>query len=130
MDSDVHPSLHPICHQIVYAKFNLKIHVPSPYERETWHYGQGNTELIRKAVHELNWQKAFNNLNIHGRISFFNKAILNIVSNFIPHETAISETSVDKYSNKKQIINDQKVLYEKYLRGCKNTKVFNEFKVL
>ena len=41
-----------------------------------------------------------------------------------------SETSVDKYSNKKQIINDQKVLYEKYLRGCKNTKVFNEFKVL
>ena len=121
MDSDVHPSFHPICHhQIVYAKFNLKIHVPSPYKRETWHYGQGNTELIRKAVHELNWQKAFNNLNIHERISIFNKAILNIVS----------KTSVDKYSNKKQIINDQKVLYEKYLRGGKNTKVFNEFQVL
>ena len=33
VDSGVHPSLHPNCHhQIVYAKFNLKIHFPPPYE--------------------------------------------------------------------------------------------------
>ena len=82
--SQPHPSLHPNCHdQIVYAKFNLKIHFPPPYERETWHYGQGNTELVR-AVHEFNWQRAFSNLNINERVSFFNKTILNIVSNFIP----------------------------------------------
>ena len=31
VDSGVHPSLHPNCHhQIVYAKFNLKIHFPPP----------------------------------------------------------------------------------------------------
>ena len=37
-NSVVDPSLHPNC---------------SPYEREIWHYGQGNTELIRGAVHEF-----------------------------------------------------------------------------
>ena len=79
MDSGVHPSLHPNCHhQIVYSKFNLKIHFPPPYEREIFHLGQGNTELIRKAVHEFNWQRVFSKLNINKRASFFNKTILNI----------------------------------------------------
>ena len=92
MDSGVHPSLHPNCHhQIVYSKFNLKINFPSPCEQEICHSGQGNTELIRRAVHEFNWQRAFSNLNINERFPFFNKTILNIVSNFIPHETVICD---------------------------------------
>ena len=71
VDSGVHPSLHPnYDHQIVYAKFNLKIHFSSPYKREIWHYRQGKTELIRRAVHEFHWQRAFSGLNIHERISF------------------------------------------------------------
>ena len=74
VNSGVHPSLHPNCHhQIVYLKFNLKIHFPPPYEREIWHYGQENAELIRRAVHEFNWHRAFSNLNINERVSFFNK---------------------------------------------------------
>ena len=51
VDSGVHPSLHPNCHhQIVYAKFNLKIHFPPPYEREIWHYAQGDTELKEQFI--------------------------------------------------------------------------------
>ena len=39
IESGIRPSLHPNCHhQIVYAKFNLFIHFPSPYLREVWHY--------------------------------------------------------------------------------------------
>ena len=35
MESGVHSSLHENCHnQIIYAKFNLKIYYPLPYERE------------------------------------------------------------------------------------------------
>ena len=35
MESGVHSSLHENCHhQIIYAKFNLKIYYPPPYERE------------------------------------------------------------------------------------------------
>ena len=35
MESGVHTSLHKNCHhQIIYAKFNLKIYYPPPYERE------------------------------------------------------------------------------------------------
>ena len=38
MEFGVHSSLHPNCHhQIVFAKINLKICYPPPYEREIWH---------------------------------------------------------------------------------------------
>ena len=134
MDSGVYPSLHPNCHhQIVYAKFNLKIHFPPPYEREIWHYGQGNTKLIRRTVHELNWQRAFSNLNKNERVSFFNKTKLNIVSNFNPHETAICDDRDPPWKNTriKNLINDKKKkLYKKNFRRGKNTKQFEEFQLL
>ena len=54
MQSGVHPSLHPNCHhQIIYAKFNLKVYYPPPYEREIWHYQQANIDHIRKAMDQF-----------------------------------------------------------------------------
>ena len=51
MESRVHRSLHPNCyHQIVFAKFNLKIFYLPPYEREVWHYNKANTDLIRRSI--------------------------------------------------------------------------------
>ena len=51
MESDIHPSLHSnCCHQITYAKFNLKIYYPPPYQREIWHYQKANTNQIRTAI--------------------------------------------------------------------------------
>ena len=45
-ESGVHPSLHPNSHhQIIFAKFNLKIHYPPPYFHEVWHMMQ-NTQIL------------------------------------------------------------------------------------
>ena len=39
MSSGIHSSFHQNCHhQIIFAKFNLKVHYPPPYEREVWHF--------------------------------------------------------------------------------------------
>ena len=50
----MHSVLHPNCHHqlylpsrviiviTTYAKFNLKIYYPSPYELEIWHYERDN----------------------------------------------------------------------------------------
>ena len=58
MESGVHPSLNPNCHhQIIYAKFNLKIQYPATFKREIWHYDQANVDHIRKAVDLFPWEK-------------------------------------------------------------------------
>ena len=91
----VHPSLHLICHhQIIFAKFNLKIYYPPPYLRKVWHYKEVNADLIKQAIINFNWEKAFSNTNINEKVSLFNKTILNILKNYISHETIIYN---DKY---------------------------------
>ena len=88
--SGVHPSLHPNC-QIIFAEFNLKIYYPPPYLREVWHYKEANTDLIKQAISNFNKEKAFSNTNINKKVSLFNKTILNILKNYILHETKICD---------------------------------------
>ena len=92
VESGVHPSLHPNCHhQIVFAKFNLMISYPPPYSREVWHYREANTDLIRRAISNFNWEKAFYNTNVNKKVSIFSETILNVLSNYIPHETLVCD---------------------------------------
>ena len=88
VESGVHPFLHPNCyHQIVFAKFNLTISYPPPYSREVWHYREANADLIRRAISNFNWEKAFYNTNVTKKVSIFNETILNVLSKVIPHQT-------------------------------------------
>ena len=92
VESGVHPPLHPNCHhQIAFTKFNLQIYYPPPYLREIWHYQQANTELIRWAITDFNWDRAFLNTNFNEKVSIFSSTIMNILSNFIPRETIVCD---------------------------------------
>ena len=102
IDSGVHSSLHPNCHhQIVYAKFNLEIIYPPPYLREVWHYKDANIELIRRAINGFNWTRAFSNTSVNEKVNIFNNTILNILSNFIPHEILTCDDKDPPWFNKK-----------------------------
>ena len=102
IESGVHPSLHSNCyHQIIFAKFNLEIVYLPPYVREVWHYKDANTELIRRAINEVNWQRAFLITNVNEKVDIFNGTILNIFSNFIPHEFVVCDDKDPPWFNKK-----------------------------
>ena len=66
MDSGVHPSLHSSCHhQIIYAKFNLKVFYPPPYERTVWHFSRANSDHIKKEF-------SLKNIDVNEQVSVFN----------------------------------------------------------
>ena len=90
MKPGVHSSLHENCHhQINYAKFNLKIYYPPPYELEVRHYQKANVKNIRKAISEFPWERRFANSDVNEEVYLFNKTIKNIVSKYINHGTII-----------------------------------------
>ena len=60
----MHPSLHSNCH----AKFNFKIGYPTPYEREVRHYKEADTDLIRRSLEMVDWDRAFTN-NVKGIVN-------------------------------------------------------------
>ena len=45
--------------------------------------------LIRRAIKEFNWERAFSNTNVNEKVDIFNRTIFNNLSNFIPHETIV-----------------------------------------
>ena len=115
VNSETHPSLHPNCHhQIIYAKFNFKIHYPLPYTGHVWHYKDSNDDLIRTAINQFNWEKAFENKNVDEKVLTFNKAVLNILSNFIPHELIVCDDKDSLWFNTKI-----KSLIHKEIKTCK-----------
>ena len=102
MNSGVHSSLHPNCHhQIIHAKFNLKIFYPPPYERVVWHYQDANNDLIQWSISQFNREIVFSNKGVYKQISIFNETILNIMTNFIPHETKIFNNREPPWINNK-----------------------------
>ena len=108
MDSAADSSLHPVYHQIKHAKFNLKIFCPPPYERVAWHYQDANNDLIKRSISQLNWKRAFSNKGVNKQISIFNETILNIMTNFIPHETKIFNDREPTWINNKVKKNSRK----------------------
>ena len=83
MESRVHSSLHPNCHhQITYAKFNLKMYYPSPYEREIWHYEKANVDHIRRSIDQFSWVRCLANTSVNNKVHIFNKTVKNMMSNY------------------------------------------------
>ena len=58
VESGAQSSLHQNCHhQIVFARFNLKVVIPPSYEREVWHFKKANDDPIRRAINGFQWEK-------------------------------------------------------------------------
>ena len=129
MESGVHSALHENCHhQIIYAKFNLKIYYPPPYEREIWHYQKANIENIRKAIDQFPWAMRFTNIDVNEKVNLLNKTIKNIIRSYIPHETITFDDRNPPWIN-----NDIKELiqaYKSYRQNKNNIFSVHRFELL
>ena len=92
MGSGVHASLHPHCHhQIILAKFDLKVFYPLPYERTMWYFSQAHSDCIKRAVDLFHWESAVVDLDVTEQKPVFNDTITIIMSNFAPNEIIICD---------------------------------------
>ena len=129
MGSGVDALLHENCHhQLVYAKFNLKVWYPPPYEREIWNHQCANIDQIKRAIEQFPWEKSFRYLRINEMVYFFNKTIKNIISNYFPHEAiTCDDTDPLWINNKIQEINNT---HRIYIWSNKNRQIFEKVKYL
>ena len=133
MKSGIHSSLHSNCHhQIVFAKFNLSIFYPPPYERTVWYYETAITELIRRAIGQFDSLRGLSNVNVEEKVYFFTKARLNEIQNFIPHETIICDDRDPPWINKeiKKLMFEKNLALKSYCWPNKNMFLLEKFKAL
>ena len=132
-ESGVHPSLHPNCHhQVIYAKFNLKVYYPPPYERDVWHHKEAGTDLIRRSIEIFNWDRAFKNSDVNDMVDIFPKTIYNILSNFIPHQTITIDDKDPPWfnTNIKSLPQEKNKIYKNFRKDRNYTQLLRKLEHL
>ena len=133
IDSGVHHSLHSDCHrQITYAKFDLKVFYPPPYERTVWHFSGANSDYIKKAINLFDWESSLNNLDVNEQVSVFNETIMSIMSNFVPNELITCDYRDPPWMNWyiKNLIAAINDFHKKFILPSSNTGNLSMFKNL
>ena len=83
--------------------------------REIWHYREANARLIRRKIKEFNWERAFLNSNVNEKVDIFNRTILNLLSNVIPHETIVcNDKDPPWFNNRIKTLIHEKMLHIRF----------------
>ena len=102
IDSGAHSFLRLNCHhQITYAKFNLGIIYL--LFRRSGVIKMLIDKLISQAINEFIWQRAFLNINVNEKLNILNSIILNVFSEFIPHQFAVCDEKDPRWFNNANI---------------------------
>ena len=126
-------SLHPNCHhQLIYTKFNIEVIYPPLYPGEVWHYQDSNVDVIRRSISEFDWDRSFANKHVDEKVSIFNKTVLNVLSNFFPHEVIVSDDKDPSCFNGKikSLFNEKHRTYNAYCKNTNNIQLRNNLRSL
>ena len=112
---------------MVFAKFNLSIFYPPPYERTVWYYERANTELIRRAIDQFDWVRTLSNVNVDEKVYFYFKFTL-----LIPHETITCDDRDPPWINKeiKKLMLEKNLAFKSHCYSNKSMFFFEKFKAL
>ena len=87
---------------------------------------------INKAIEMFNWEKLFQNKNIHDQLKLLKKTIVNIVSNYIPNKFIIWNDKDPPLLNDhiKRLINLKNEIFKKYLKDGRPDSVHENLQTI
>ena len=90
-----------------------------------------NIDLIKRAINSFYWEKAFSNNDVGKMVSIFNQAFVNILCNFIPHETVLNDRD-PPWMNKqlKKLIHEKKKNFNCFHRNNNTKQLLDRLKDL
>ena len=80
----------------------------------------------------FNWEKLFQNKNIHDQLKLFNERVVNIVSNYIPNKFTTCNDKDHPVLNDpiKRLINMKNEIFKKYLKDGRRHYVYENLQTI
>ena len=87
---------------------------------------------MRRALHDFNWERAFSNTIVSEKVCIFNKSVLNVLSNFIPHEIILCNDQDPPWFNSqiKSLLQTKNKVFKSYRKNKTNMQLLNKFNFL
>ena len=96
-----------------------------------WKYEKFDTEVNRRVIDRFDWLRAWSNVNVDEKGSYFTKLLLNIIHNFIPYKTIVCDDRDSHWTKRKFLKMVKKNnAYKSHCCSNRNTILFQEFKVV
>ena len=79
-----------------------------------------NSECVQLcAIANYNWEKAFHNIDVNKKVLLLDENVLNIIHNFIPHQTVIFDNRNPSWitSPIKKAINDENLVFKRFVKN-------------
>ena len=77
-------------------------------------------KLTSLEEHDFNWERAFSNTNVNEKVCIFNKFVLNVLSNFIPHKAILCNDNDLRWFNSQ--VNSLLLAKNKVFKICRKDK--------
>ena len=112
--------------------FKTQIEYPQLYERLVWDYKNADSQSINKAIEIFNWEKLFQNKNIHHQLKLFIETIVNTVSNYIPNKCITCNGKDPPWLNNhiKDLFNQKNEIFKKYLKDRRPNSVYRSLQTI
>ena len=80
---------------------------------------------MRRSINEFDWDRASANKHVDEKVLIFNKTVLNVLSNFIPHEIIVCGDKDLPWFNRKikLLINEKLRTYNAYRKIIGNSQL-------
>ena len=87
---------------------------------------------LGERLNKFNWQRVLLNTNVNEKVDIFNRAILNIRSNFIPQEFVVCDDKDPPWFNKKirALIQEKNAAFKNYRNCSSNIDLKHRLKCL
>ena len=101
---------------MTYCKFATKLPKITSSKRVVWQYEKAKPELIKRAKESFDWDSNLSNLTPDAQVKCLNETILNIMKNFVPSSSLLSQSDQTKWITKdiKNLMRKQKKIYKRY----------------
>ena len=88
------------------------------YKRRIWDFSRANANAIRQPVNCVDWDRAFNGLNIDERVKFLTECVFNAFYNFVPNKVIKirSKDTLWMTPEIKRMILEQAKIYRRYVK--------------
>ena len=91
---------------------------PPVFKRGIWCFSRANINAIRQAVNCVDWDRAFNGLNIDERVKFLTDCLLDVFYNFVPNKviTIRSNNTLWMTPEIKRMVLAKAKIYRRYVK--------------
>ena len=118
-DLGVLPLLFPRCHhQLIFAKVSFTTFFSPAYGQRIWDFSRAKVNAIRQVFNSVDWDRAFNGLNIDERVKFLTECVLNVFYYFLPNKviTIRSKDTLWMSPEIKRMILGKAKIYRHYIK--------------